>query len=391
VAEALIARGDQVTCLVRSTSNVERLQRLGVLMVQGDLTNPRSPRAAVEGVDAVLHLAGLIKAFSLAELLSVNEQGVRNVVAACAARSDPPVLVVVSSLAAAGPSPPGQIKSECDAPAPVSNYGRSKRAGELAAEAFAAEVPRSIVRPPIVFGEGDPGMAQMFRPIARLGLHVVPGSSDRRFSLIHAADLAEALVRAVHTGRRIVPSSDPQSTSAAGYYFVAAPEQPTYAELGLLIGAALSRSRVRILRTPEWLTGVRPGRASCTHVRRKPSIFNVDKIREATAGSWICSPQRAQEELGFSVSASLPDGSRAEGRVVSARGVVVASTTCAIAAGFNAIDNLIAGMGDHHAFGQAVEHFGLDAVVAANPDVRPVRAAAGSRNTAHSSLGGTAR
>jgi len=308
VAEALIARGDQVTCLVRSTSNVERLERLGVLMVQGDLTNPRSPRAAVEDVDAVLHLAGLIKAFSLAELLSVNEQGVRNVVVACAARSDPPVLLVVSSLAAAGPSLSDLARTEIDAPAPVSNYGRSKRAGELAAEEFAAQVPISIVRPPIVFGEGDHGMAQMFRPIARLGLHVVPGSFDRRFSLIHAADLAESLVRVIHNGRRVVPASDPQRALAAGYYFVATPEQPTYAELGSLIGAALNRRRVRILRTPEWLTwGVAGASELLARVRRQPSIFNVDKIREATAGSWICSPQRAQEELGFSVAVSLED------------------------------------------------------------------------------------
>jgi len=308
VAEALIARGDQVTCLVRSTSNVARLERLGVLMVQGDLTNPRSPRAAVEGVDAVLHLAGLIKAFSLDELLSVNEQGVRNVVTACAARDNPPVLVVVSSLAAAGPSPNGHIRSEVDPPAPVSNYGRSKRAGELAAQDFASQVPISIVRPPIVFGEGDPAMAQMFRPIARFGLHVVPGSSDRRFSLIHAADLAEALVTTIRTGRRIVPASDPQSESAAGYYFFAAPEQPTYAELGSLIGTALNRPRVRILRTPEWVTwGAAAATELFSRVRRQPSIFNVDKIREATAGSWICTPKRAQDELGFSVSVSLPD------------------------------------------------------------------------------------
>ncbi len=308
VAKALVARGDQVTCLVRATSNVERLQRLGVRMVQGDLTNPESPRIAIEDVNAVLHLAGLIKAFSLAELLAVNEQGVRNVVAACAARGDPPVLVVVSSLAAAGPSPPGLGRIESDAAAPVSNYGRSKRAGELAAEAFAAQVPVTIVRPPIVYGEGDESMRQMFRPIARFGLHLVPGFRDRRFSLVHASDLAEALVRAVHRGRRIVPASDPQRQSAAGYYFVAGPEQPTYAELGRMIGAALGRRRTWVVRSPDTMSWAIAGASELwSRVRRRPSIFNVNKIREATAGSWTCSAQRAQDELGFSVTSTLEE------------------------------------------------------------------------------------
>jgi hypothetical protein len=38
---------------------------------------------------------------------------------------------------------------------------------------------------------------------------------------------------------------------------------------------------------------------------RRPHIFNVDKIREATAGSWVCAAERARRDLGFSVGADL--------------------------------------------------------------------------------------
>ena len=39
--------------------------------------------------------------------------------------------------------------------APVSNYGKSKLAGEAAARKFAGQLPITIIRPPIVFGFGD--------------------------------------------------------------------------------------------------------------------------------------------------------------------------------------------------------------------------------------------
>jgi hypothetical protein len=40
-------------------------------------------------------------------------------------------------------------------------------------------------------------------------------------------------------------------------------------------------------------------------IRRRPHIFNLDKLREATAGSWECRADRAREQLGFSVAANL--------------------------------------------------------------------------------------
>ena len=46
-----------------------------------------------------------------------------------------------------------------------------------------------------------------------------------------------------------------------------------------------------------WLIG---GISQCiSWLRRKPNLFNVDKIREATASSWACSPAAVRQQLGF--------------------------------------------------------------------------------------------
>jgi nucleoside-diphosphate-sugar epimerase len=304
LAAALVEAGYRVVCLARPTSRSDRLTGLDVQIASGDVHDLDSLVRATHGVDVVFHLAGLIKALRYEQLLEVNEEGTRNVARACAMQPTPPILLVVSSRAAAGPSPHGRLRRESDPACPVSNYGRSKRAGELAAAQFADRVPLTIVRPPVVFGEGDPAMLSMFRPIKWLRVHVVPGFTERRASMLHAADLAAGLIAAAQRGERIVPAST--DGDSRGYYFFAAEVHPTFAEWGWLIARSLGRRRVQVVRAPELLGwGLACGSEAWSRLRRRPHIFSVDKLREATAGSWVCDADRARRELGFSVAADL--------------------------------------------------------------------------------------
>jgi len=306
LAAALCRQGDEVTCLVRKTSVVDRLRPLGVRLAHGDVTAPDSLPAAVAGNQTVYHLAGLTKAFGKKQLFEINEQGTANVARACAEQTTPPVLVVVSSLAAAGPSPDGRPRTESDPAEPVSNYGRSKLAGERAAERFADRTPITIVRPPIVFGEADRDCLGMFRAISRFRIHLVPTFRPRRYSLIHAADLAELLILASQRGSRL-PGGATDGPSPHGYYFAACETHPTYAELGRMVAAALQR---RVLVLPTGPLGVRLAATfseAVSRITRRPNILNFDKVREIRAGSWFCSAQAAADQLGYCPAAPLPD------------------------------------------------------------------------------------
>jgi nucleoside-diphosphate-sugar epimerase len=255
-------------------------------------------RALAESrADVVFHLAGLLKAVRTADFTRVNAGGVESVAAACAGHAERPVLIVVSSLAAAGPSAGDQPLMEGDSPAPVSAYGRSKLAGELAAARHAGEMAITIVRPPIVFGPGDRGVLEMFRPIARSGLHFVPGSKERRVSLIHVADLVELLLLAAGKGERLRPGGAP----GQGIYFVAADHDPTYAELGQAIARAMGKKRATVVHVPGPLVRL-VGRCgdSLGRVRQRPGWVNSDKMAEALAGSWMCSSAKARTQLGWS-------------------------------------------------------------------------------------------
>lgn len=308
LAERLVARGDDVTCLVRRASRVERLDPLGVRFAYGDVTDPESLSSAVGNVETVYHAAGCTIAIHAQQYDRVNHQGTRNIVGACAARTTPPVLVVVSSLAAAGPAVDGRPRVESDPPRQISHYGRSKRAAELAAEEFADRVPVTVVRPPIVLGEADRLGLPMFAMVWRLGLFFVNGLGRNRYSIIHATDLANLLIRAAEHGERLPAAPSEGDALSQGYYFAGCGEDPTYAELGRRIGCALGRRRVLIFPTPPrglWVVAALMELKS--RIRRLPEYLTFDRVREIRAGSWTCSPRKAVDGLGFSVAAPLTE------------------------------------------------------------------------------------
>jgi nucleoside-diphosphate-sugar epimerase len=315
LAEALLTRGDEVTCLVRRPAAAERLTLRGARVIEGDVTVPEQLPPAVANVDTVFHLAGALQAFNSAEFHRVNAAGVANLLDACRTRTTPPTLIIVSSLAAAGPSLDGRPRTEEDAPRPVSNYGRSKRAGELEAIRRAGQVPITILRPAIVLGEGDRVGLSLFRMVNRYRTHLIPGLARSSLSIVHVADLISALIAAAERGARLPASAEnsngeptPDRVDPRGFYFIAGDEQPTYGQLGRMVGEAVGRRRMLVIPVPSPI--VWPI-ATCVEaagrVRRRAPFAGLDKAREALAGHWTCSSARARAELGFAPAAPLAD------------------------------------------------------------------------------------
>ncbi|MCE9592181.1 MAG: NAD-dependent epimerase/dehydratase family protein [Planctomycetes bacterium] len=302
----LIELHGRVFCLVRGHSRTDELRSAGVQLITGDVTDRSSLDRALAQSQAgtVFHLAGLVRALRRDEFMRVNEGGAETVASACAGRADPPVLVVVSSLSAAGPSDTGRERVEGDAPTPVSNYGRSKLAGERTAAKYAGALPITVVRPTIVFGPADRGMLEIFRPIARWGLHLVPGREERRYSLVHVDDLVEALLLAAEKGERLLPGGEP----GQGMYFIAGDEQVTYAQLGQAIADALVRKSPAILHLPAPLVKLSGAIGDLTAIlTRRPGWVGGDKIADVLAGSWTCSSAKAHTQLGWFPTATLAE------------------------------------------------------------------------------------
>lgn len=294
MVSTLLERGDEVVALVRPKSDRSALRRPGIQLVEGDILEPKSLASAVRDVDAVIHLASLLKMPWVPEFRTINEGGTSNVAMACRDAPTRPTLVVVSSLAAAGPARLA-ARRETEKEEPVSVYGRVKLAAEQCAARYAADVPISIVRPPMVFGEGDRTTLKLFRSI-KGGIHVVPTRARNHVSLVHARDLAEGMIRVCEVGERVPPNP----VTGAGVYHLAAAESVEYGDFARLFADAMGCRTARVLRVPAAMTGVTAAlNEGVARLRRTPTVLNLDKYREATAGSWTCSIEKARRELDY--------------------------------------------------------------------------------------------
>jgi len=156
-------------------------------------------------------------------------------------------------------------------------------------------------------GEADRMGLEMFKSVWRFRLHLIPGFQNPRFSLIHADDLVQLMVSAARRGTRVMPGGSEGSQSAAGHYFAACEKNPTYAELGRMIARAMGRRvlPLPLLKPAVWTAAT--ATEAISQIIRRPLYLNLDKVHEVTAGSWVCSPQAAVDELGFSVAAPLEE------------------------------------------------------------------------------------
>lgn len=281
-ARLFLSQGWTVRALVRRPDRPGLLPA-GATVVSGGLADVSAYGSAMEGCDAVVHIAGLVKGRSYADYLEVNATG-SEAVARTADRMSPRAMFVhVSSQAAAGPARGGIPVTEQDTPAPVSWYGKSKLEGERRVES-AFRGTWCVIRPTVVYGPGDTGLLELFKPI-QWGVAPIIAGGHSRVQLIDVADLARVLVAVA--GR-------PDLGGRRGF---AGNDVATMGELVTCIG----RMRVRrpwpvpvpavVLRAAGWWETLRQT------VTRRALPFNHDKARDMLQPDWLCDARPLLRDL----------------------------------------------------------------------------------------------
>lgn len=302
LANTLRAAHWDVRGLVRRPEHASRLRAADIAPVEGSLDDVDALDAAVRGVDAVFHVAGRTKAISWRDYQRDNVEGTRHVVQAALKQTTPPLVVFVSSLAASGPSTQKSPRTEVDLPRPISAYGRSKLGAEQAIADLAAELPASIVRPPVIFGPADKASLALYRGMKVLPIHPAPGWRQLPISIVYINDLCQAILSVAERGERITNKEPAQGT-----YHIAGERSITYGEMGRLAAAAAGWA-VAVIPVPRivfW--GIAAVGETIGRLRRQPALVNWDKAREATASGWLCDDAKIRRHLGYRPSGTLEE------------------------------------------------------------------------------------
>ncbi|SFG01833.1 NAD-dependent epimerase/dehydratase family protein [Curtobacterium sp. YR515] len=215
-AAAVRAAGHEVRTFQRRPSGVE-----GVSDVLGSMTDPAAVARAVDGIEAVVHLAAKV---SLAgdpdDFVRVNVDGTRTLLDAARGAgverfvfvSSPSVAHTGSSLvgADAGPAEPARARGD---------YARTKAAAELLA--LAADAPGFAVvavRPHLVWGPGDTQLVGRIVDRARTGRLPLLDSGAALIDTLYVDNAASAMVAAldhaaddgVHGTAYVVTNGEPR-------------------------------------------------------------------------------------------------------------------------------------------------------------------------------------
>ena len=272
---ALARHGWTLRLLIRRWTPLPSLPGVEADIVWGDLSDAASLKALVDGADAVVHAAVLIKARRPAEFDAVNRDGTARL---SALAPDVPFLLL-SSLAAREPQ--------------LSPYAASKRAAE---EAIARRSGAWLaLRAPAVYGPGDRETLAYFK-MARLGFALQPDRPEARLSLIHVEDLAEALALALD--RPVPPGVHEIDDGHAGGY--------SHADMAAAAADAFGRP-VRALRVGQ---GLMKAVAGLNRLRTGAQILTPAKVRELFHPDWTVHDRRLAALTGFSARFGLADGFR---------------------------------------------------------------------------------
>jgi nucleoside-diphosphate-sugar epimerase len=288
LTEVLLAQGYRVRCMVRPTSDLTYIGDLPVEWAFADVLDGESLRPACEGVDAVCHCAALTRALDEETFLAVNAQGTEALAQACLeAAPGMRRFLQVSSQTAAGPSlGPGDYVDESRSPQPITWYANSKLAAERALLSRDGRLPVTIVRSAAVFGPRDRDFFAYF-DLVKHGLNLQLGRQERVYSLIYVRDLAELILLAL------------ESEAAQGQTYFACSYAYSYTELSEVIVRAMGKRTLRITLPEAVLTPISLWSRVQGWLTGKPALLNEQRVLDMREHYWLCSGDKARQELGF--------------------------------------------------------------------------------------------
>jgi nucleoside-diphosphate-sugar epimerase len=255
--DAALAAGHSVLALTRRPQQ----QRECLNWVDGSLSDSASLERLIDATDAVIHVAGVLKARDRQGFEAGNVTGTLAVLAAATAGGTQR-FVHVSSLAAREPQ--------------LSLYGASKaQAEKLVAESGLDWV---IVRPPAVYGPGDRETLDLFR-MARGGTIYMPPAG--KLSLLHVDDLARLLLALAEPDAPRHLTIEPDDGRPGGW---------THREFGDALAKAVGMP-ARTVSTPRFLLSI--GSRLDRLLRRDNARLTPDRVAYFCHPDWVASPDRA--------------------------------------------------------------------------------------------------
>ena len=286
VVRQLVRAGHDVVCLLRPSSNTDRIADIAFERIIGDVCDLEALRCGMRGCACTIHLAapGGWSADEPEELDRVIADGTRCVLAVAAELERHRVVLVSSTAAINGSDIPRVFdeRSPYTLRDPALRYAHAKhRAESIAIDACSRGIDVVIVNPAEVYGPGDTGMNTAGNLLDFARAHPVLVCRGGT-SIVHVDDVAAGIISALELGR-------------TGERYILGGDNVSVPDLARLVLELIHR-RAPIIIVPRPLARVVSSLAERMHV---PLPYNPAVVPYATR-YWYVDSAKAQRELKVS-------------------------------------------------------------------------------------------
>ncbi len=297
-ARAFADAGWRVRILARRLPTNSLLASVDAELILGDLKDAPALAALVRGVDVVVHIAGAVRALDAVGFYRANAQGTAAIASVIQSVAPQARVVLISSLSAREPL--------------LSDYAGSKRAGEVELERFGRTLDWSIVRPPAVYGPGDRELLPFFR-MAQAGWFAAPANGNARLSLIHADDLARAILAVAGATGCWGATLEVDDGREGGY---------GWSDIVDALGTAVGRRvhLVRLPRPPVLAVAALVEAQARRHGR--PPMVNRGKVREFWHPDWVARSADLRSRINWTPQISVDKGFSETYRSLQSAGLI---------------------------------------------------------------------
>ncbi len=294
LVDKLLEKNYKVYCLRRNTSSTRWLDDKEINYVDGDLFSNDSLENAIQDMDYVFHVAGVVKAKNKEGFYRGNYQATKNLLE-ITHKVNPALkkFIFISSLAACGPAMSEKPVDENTVPNPITTYGITKLKAEEGVEMYANKFPVAIIRPPAVFGPRDTEILIYFKTFTK-GLNSVIGFDAKYLSLVYVEDLVDGIVLSA------------ENDIANGQkYFMCFDKPYNWDEIGSVTSKLLNKKAFKIRLPHSVVYSVGYLAELFSTFSKNPATLNLEKCRDITQLRWVCSNEKAKKELGFQTKYTL--------------------------------------------------------------------------------------
>ena len=286
----LLADGEKIRAMVLPGETIEHLLELPVELFYGDILEPVSLRGAMQEVDTVFHLAGVIAIRPGMEdtMRRVNVEGTRNV-AEAALECGIKRMIHVSSVHAFRRAPHGVVMDENTPLAldcPAGSYDRTKAEGTRAVlDAVARGLNAVIICPSGIIGRHDYLASEMGRTLLSFTDRLADILVDGSYDFVDVRDVARGLILARDRGKN-------------GEIYILSGSQITIEELHRLAqqSAGIRVAKIKLTaHTARFLVGIAQHFFYWLKIKSRYTIYSLQTLFDNS----LFSSQKAFRELGY--------------------------------------------------------------------------------------------